>query len=233
MKQVFKIFSQTEGKEEHIEPKIIVDYRERNSRVIPEIIDLGMNIEFKELKVADYIINGTAIERKTVSDFIASMKNRRLIRQLEEIQQYKDRLLVIEGVDEQELYSDSEDNPGMHPNSIRGFILSILLNYKVPIIFTKDSKDTAKFLKILMNKKRHELPLNVTKKSLNTSEQSQFILEGFPGIGPKTAKKLLKEFKTIHNIIDAPEKKLREILGKKTDSFIKIIDNKYYARKNS
>ena len=55
----------------------------------------------------------------------------------------------------------------------------------------------------------------------------QFILEGFPGIGPKTSKKLLEEFKTIKNIINAPEEKLKKILGKKTINIKKIIEEPY------
>jgi len=53
----------------------------------------------------------------------------------------------------------------------------------------------------------------------------QFILEGFPGIGPTTAKKLLKKFKSIKKIINASEEELKEILGKKTETFLKIIDS--------
>ena len=132
---------------------IIIDHREKNSLVISELMELGFEIEFKQLKVGDYLIGGVAIERKTVSDFINSIKNKRLIYQLGELQQYKNKLLIIEGIDEQELYTDSEEIIGMHPNAIRGFLLSILLKYKVPIIFTKDYEDTAKFILILSKKK--------------------------------------------------------------------------------
>jgi len=218
-KKIFKIFSKKRGKKrKKPEKKIIIDYREKNSLVVSELVALGLKVEIKELKVADYLVRDVAIERKTVSDFITSMKNRRLIKQLEELQQYENRLLIIEGIDEQELYTDSEDRIGMHPNSIRGFLLSILLRYRVPIIFTKNYEDTAKFISVLSKRAEpKEAPLNVKKKALNKKEQLQFIIEGFPGIGPKTAKKLLKKFKTIKNIIDASEEELREVIGKKAD----------------
>ncbi|HUW44097.1 MAG TPA: ERCC4 domain-containing protein [Bacillota bacterium] len=227
MKKIFDIFSKKPSKESKEKPKAILDYREKNSLVPSELIHLGLEIEFRELKVADYIINGVAVERKTVSDFVSSMINKRLSKQLEELGQYSDKLLIIEGIDEQELYTDSEDRTGMHPNSIRGFLLSILLKYKVPIIFTKDYSDTAKFLSVLAKRKSKEVPLNINKKSLDKKERLQFILESFPGIGPKTAKKLLKKFRTIKNIINAPEEELREILGKKTEIIDKIINEKY------
>ena len=146
--------------------EIIIDYREKNSFVPAELISGGYNTEFMELKVADYLVKDVAIERKTVSDFITSIKNKRLVKQLEELQQYKHRLLIIEGIDEEELYT--EENFGMHPNSIRGFILSILLKYKTPIIFTKNAKDTAEFISVLYKKREiGAASINVSKKALN------------------------------------------------------------------
>jgi Fanconi anemia group M protein len=227
MKKIFDIFSKKYSKYVKEKPKAILDYREKNSLIPSELINLGLEIEFRNLKVADYIIKGVAIERKTVSDFVSSMINRRLIKQLKELGQYKEKLLIVEGIDEQELYTDSENWTGMHPNSIRGFLLSILLKYKVPIIFTKNYEDTAKFLSVLSKRKSKEFPLNVKKKNLNKKEQKQFIIEGFSGIGPKTAKKLFKKFKTIKNIINASEEELKEVIGKKAEIMKKIIEDKY------
>jgi len=70
MKPLHNIFSKRKTKKEIKKPKIIIDYREKNSLVASELIKLGLEIEFKELKVADYIVKGVAIERKTISDFI-------------------------------------------------------------------------------------------------------------------------------------------------------------------
>jgi len=228
-KPLHNIFSQKALKiKKETLPKetIIADYREKNSLVISELIHEGLDIKFQELKVADYIVKDIAIERKTVSDFISSMVNRRLLKQLKELQQYKNKLLVIEGIDEQELYND-DNSSGVHPNSIRGFLLSILLKHKIPIIFTKNSEDTAKFILILSKRKSKELSLNVSKKSLNKKEQLQFILEGFPGIGPKTAKKLLHKFKTIKNFVNASEEELKKIIGKKAEIIKKLIEGEY------
>lgn len=228
MKTLFNIFSKKETNPKEVEKiKISVDYREKNSLVISEIISLGLEIEFKTLKIGDYIVNGVVVERKTVSDFISSMISHRLRNQLEELQQYESRLLIVEGIDEQELYTDSENLTGMHPNAIRGFLLSVLLNYKVPIIFTKNYEDTARFIAVLAKRKSKELPLNVRKKTFDKKEQMRFIIEAFPGIGPKTSKKLLKEFKTIKNVINASEEELKKIVGKKAIGFKKIIEDEY------
>lgn len=227
-KPLFDIFSKTKKKKIPEKRKIIIDHQEKNSLLISELIDLGFEIEFTRLKVADYLVKGVAIERKTISDFIGSIKNKRLLRQLEELQQYEKKLLIIEGIYEQELYTDTQEREGMNANAIRGFLLSVLLSFKVPIIFTKDYQDTAKFIDVLSRKKNtRDVGLNVNKKTLNNDERSQFILEGFPGVGPKTAKKLLTEFKTIKKIINASEEELGKILGKKSEAFLKIIGNNY------
>lgn len=216
-KTIQNIFSKKKSPKKDIsKQKIIVDYREKNSLLYSELIGLNLEIEVKELKVADYLVNNIAIERKTVSDFISSLLNKRLLKQLEEMFQYKNRLLIIEGVDEQELYPELG---GIHPNAIRGFLLSILLKYKTPILFSKNYEDTAKFINILAKKKEKESSLNVTKKTLNKKERLQFILEGFPGIGPKNAKKLLEKFKTLKNIFNASEEELEKTIGKKAEVF--------------
>ncbi|MDO8516755.1 MAG: ERCC4 domain-containing protein [Nanoarchaeota archaeon] len=202
--------------------KIIADYRERNSLVYSNLIKLGLDVEFKELKVADYIFKDVAIERKTVSDFISSTIDKRIFHQLEEIKQYPNHLLIIEGIEEQELYDDSKSE-GIKSNAIRGLLLSIVLKYKIPIIFTKNAEDTASFIYVLSRKTNNEMSLNPKKKTRNPEEQKQYILVGFPGIGPKTAKKLLKEFKSIKNITNASLEDLRKSIGKKADIF-KLVD---------
>lgn len=226
MAPMFDIFSKSKTKKIRKE-RVVMDYREKNSLVYSNLIKNGMEVAVQELKVADYIVNDVAIERKTVSDFISSMINKRLIGQLESMQKYKNRILLIEGIDEQELYSEARYlDGGMHPNSVRGFLISIILKYKTPILFTKDSEDTAKFISVLAKRKEKELSLNVSKKSFNKKEQMQFILESFPGIGPKTAKKLLERFKTLRRILNAPKDELEEVIGKKSGIF-EIIDDMY------
>ncbi|MCL5018243.1 MAG: helix-hairpin-helix domain-containing protein [Candidatus Pacearchaeota archaeon] len=226
-KPIFNIFSKKteKPKVETEKQKVIADYREKSSLVASELISLGIEVEFRELKVADYLVNNVAIERKTISDFISSMINQRIKRQLEEIQQYEKKFLIIEGIDEQELYSD-DSTEGVSANAIRGFLLSIILKFRIPVIFTKNFEDTARFINVLARKKEKESSLNVSKKTLNKKERMQFILEAFPGVGPKTAKKLLEEFKTIKNIMNASAENLEKAIGKKAEVF-RIVGEDY------
>ncbi|MBS3090635.1 hypothetical protein J4433_02605 [Candidatus Pacearchaeota archaeon] len=211
--------------------KIIIDKHEKNSLVVSELAGQKAEIEFAILPVADYIIEDVAIERKTVSDFIGSMLNKRLLRQIESLKQHKNKILIIEGIDEQQLYNDSA-NAGLHANAIRGMLLSIMLKSKIPVLFTQDYKDTAKFLMLLAKRCEKEgggISMKFKRKATSISGQQRMILEGFPGIGPATSKELLKKFGTIKAVINAELAELEKIkkLGRKARIIKEISEKKY------
>lgn len=206
---------------------IIVDKREKNSLVIAELSQQKANFEIKHLEIGDYIVGNTVIERKTFSDFVSSMISKRLIKQLQNLKQYPRQILIIENED-----SDNNYSKNVHPNSVRGMLLSILLDYQIPILFTKDYIDTASFLILLekrLKKSEKEISLKPNKKAMTLPEQQQLVLESFPGIGPKTAKNLLTRFKTIKKIINATEEELEEarLNKKKIEIFKKIIETEF------
>jgi len=68
--------------------------------------------------------------------------------------------------------------------------------------------------------------IRAKKISRDKKETLQFLLEGFPGIGPKTAKKLLEKYKTIKNIINTPQEELEKEIGKKSEIF-NLLDEEY------
>src|SRR3989344_4460464 len=147
----FDIFSKEKVKEEK-KIKIVVDNREKNSLVISELMNMGFELEFTQLAVGDYIVNGVAIERKTISDLKSSIINKRIMQQLIELRQYENAILIVEGIIEDDLYSGI-----IHENAFRGFLLSVALEFKVPIIFTYNEKDTAKYLYVLAKKQKKDV----------------------------------------------------------------------------
>ncbi|MEI6731156.1 MAG: ERCC4 domain-containing protein [archaeon] len=190
--------------------RIIADTREKNSLVPSEIIKLGNLLEFSHLEIGDYIAGKTIVERKTFSDLQSSIINKRIFSQLENLKKYPSAILIIES-------SDAE--PFIHANAIRGFLLSCSLDYKIPIIFSKYERETAVFLSLLAKENKSPTSLRFKPSSFSKKEKIQYILEGFPGIGPKTAQLLIKEFKTIKNIINASQEELAKVIGKKAEAF--------------
>lgn len=219
MKKILNIFSSKK-----ITPKqkikIQIDNRERNS-LVPSLLSENFEIEWKQLPVADYLVNEVAIERKTVSDLKSSIINKRIFDQLLELKQYPRHLLLVEGILDEDLY-----NSGIHENALRGFLLSVALEYQTPIIFTHNEKDTAKYLYVLAKKdKPSESGIRASKILLSKEEQKQFILEGFPNVGPTKAKKLLEKFNSLSKIFQASEDELKEILGARANDFRNLLED--------
>jgi len=206
-------------KKEFPAKKVLIDYREKNSLVPSELMALKVPIEFQNLEIADYLIEDIAIERKSLSDFISSMINKRFLKQLQNLQQCPKPLIIIEGHQKDFDFNVSQ-------NAIRGFLLSISLSYKIQMIFTENSIETAEYINLIARKKPTNMSFNISKKNLTDTERLRFILESFPKIGPKTSEKLLKEFKGLKKIINASKEELQKVLGKKSEEIYKIIDMK-------
>lgn len=201
-------------------PKIIVDHREKNSFVVAELLNKPVSLEFQQLPIADYLIHDVAVERKTVADFKSSIMNKRIFDQIRNLRQHEKHLFILEGILDEDIYKI-----GMHENAFRGFLLSLLLS-KVPLLFTHNASDTAKYLCVLASKPQKQSPPSLRPSRLISSpeEQAQFILEGFPGIGPVAAKELLARFGSLKNVFTASEDEFKEVLGKRAAQFKDLLE---------
>ncbi len=197
--------------------KITVDRREPKE-IIKELITEELDVEVKQLEIADFIIQTklidgktqtVGIERKTIQDLLNSIIDKRLINQLIMLKENFDiSLLIIEG--EENIYALRD----FHPNSIRGIVTTVAIDFQIPIINTKNYRDTAKYLTIIakrLEKPRKAFTLLPKRKALTIKEQQLMIVESLPGIGPTIAKSLLEKFKTIKNLVNATEKELQEV----------------------
>ncbi len=224
-KSIHNIFSDEKEKKEIANTKIpiIVDTREKQSLIFTELYSRKSLTKFEKLEIGDFLVGDTIIERKTISDFQSSIFDKRLISQLKGMKKYPKQILILEGFYYN--YSDLRINE----NALRGMLLSISLDFQVPIIFTEDEKDTAKLLIILAKryeKEKVKISERQTKTLSTIEEQKQFILEGFPGIGPTISKQLLEKFKTLDKIFKSREKDLEKIESldeSKIKKFLKLL----------
>lgn len=198
--------------------EIIADFREKNSMIIANLVEKKNHVKIQQLDIGDYLIGDIAIERKTWPDFINSMIDKRIFCQLNNLKKFPKSFLIIEGNEEQVKNKDL-----IKP--AKGLILSIVTEYKTPIIFTKSEEETSEILSILAKKQESSFSLRPSRSVSSIQDKKQFILEGFPGIGPKTAQMLLEKLNTLKRIFSANEKELKEILGKKYKNFREILDS--------
>lgn len=187
---------------------IFADFREREMAKILEA--KGLQVAVKNLEVGDYVISDrVAIERKTAQDFVSSIidPQRNLFRQIGDLARAYDRpVLILEGRD---LYTTQ-----MNASSIQGALVSIAVDYGVPIIPTDDQKDTARVISLLASREAQEgrePKMHGHKTARTLKEQQEYLISAIPSVGPTVARNLLRHFGSIEKVMTAPEDELREV----------------------
>lgn len=211
--------------------RVHVDHRERGlARLIK---DLDFEIEFVQLPLSDYLIpskDGSAlIERKTVRDFLSSVRSNRLWDQLlrlmktEEVMgsKIKRRILLIHGDFEDYLAPMfSERERMVFWNQVMGAFMEILFVYDTPIIFARDNTAIKSFFKTLVRREAEgsndELPTarwyrKRARAELPVKDRKRYLLSSIPQIGEKLAGNLLEHFKTISAIANASIEDLQKV----------------------
>ena len=131
------------------EIKIICDDREKSNGIVKQLVELGIKIDLKRLDIGDYQVSERCvIELKTVPDFVDSIIDGRLLEQLKSLTKADRPILILEGMED--IYSQRN----IHPNAIRGMLSTIAVSYGIPIIQTKNNKETAELLHIIAKREQ-------------------------------------------------------------------------------
>lgn len=207
-------FIHTKSNQQIQEPKpiVFVDNREGPSPVIKELLRIGADVKMTNLQVADYIISDKiAVERKTELDFASSILDKRLFQQTKELSStYTHPLLILEG---ENPYTAS----GLTPQAIRGAILSLIFDFRLPVLLCKNSTETALTLYSIAKSEQLERKAHIDirgeKKPSTVAEQQEFLVAGLPHVELTLAKRLLATFGNAAGVFDAQEEKLREVKG--------------------
>ncbi len=191
--------------------RIIIDDRERKSG-IPELIKkIGINVEIKTLSIGDYIVSPeTVVERKSIQDFMSSIFDGRLFDQCNRLKQnFEFPIILLEGnVDEIE---DIVENPLI----FYGAISTIAIDFKIPIIPTPSASHSAKLLVAMCSRRESTNGhyLKKIKKSVDIEKQQLSVLCSLPGVGEKTALRMLEKFGTPLQVFSASVTDLSKISG--------------------
>ena len=215
---------------------IIADHRERASRTCEWLRSFNAEIIEKQLPVGDYIVSEkVGIERKTVEDFLSSILDQRLFRQLEDLSAtFEKPLLILEGDQ-----ASSFCARNMHPNAIHGALSSIAIDYGVPMIWTSTPRDTAAQIYWTgyreQVKKGSGVSSRVCKRGRDTAELQEFIVCGLPGINTMLSRRLLSHFGSAREVFWASEKELRAVEGvesKKANEIQCLVNGRYWPPKD-
>ena len=210
---------------------IFVDNRESQSSVLRELNTMDALIREKQLEVGDYICSDrVGVERKKITDFLASITDQRLFKQLDNMANtFEKPIIILEGNPEL-LFLERN----IHPNVIRGALSSIAIDYRIPIIWTQNSRETAKQVYWIAYreqvKEKREVQIRSNKKNSTLKDEQEFLIAGLPGISTTRARQLLKAFKTPEKVFSASEKKLQKLegFGEKKIKRMKAVLKKQY-----
>lgn len=173
------------------------------------------------LTEGDYLLSAAfAIERKTPSDLVDSLRTGRLIDQLDRLSEaYEYAALLIEG--------DSwEANPRLKSPMLARLDQWISVRPYLTTIYSPSTKMTARLLAGIARAEQDErqaLPPVAAPPTRPRPRGPADALSGLPGIGQANANRLLARFNTIAGIAQASPADLRETIGPKRGSRLHAI----------
>ncbi len=209
--------------------RIVADNREFNSGVARDLLRAGAFVEPKQLEVGDYILSDRCCaERKESGDFVQSIIDGRLFEQMIAMRSaYQRPLLIIEGPDITAVRN-------MNPLAIYSAVASISVDFGIPILQTRDAKETANLLYAIARREQADVKRDVAirgeKPQMSLAERQQFIVESLPDISSVLAKRLLCKFGTVKRIMGAEPEALERVegIGPVTAEEINRIANEIY-----
>lgn len=165
----------------------------------------------ERLATGDYLVNGEVlVERKTIRDLVASLVDGRLFPQVARLAHSLYRpVLLIEG-------PTPSSMPDVHDHSVEGALVSIAAIWRVPVVYSSDSEQSARMLRFLADQlcRRHERVLRrFDRKPKRLTSRRLFLLQALPGVGPALAERLLSYFGSIERIVSVDAATLAEVRG--------------------
>jgi ERCC4-type nuclease len=191
---------------------IIANTRERDSELAGLLENEEIKVGFAPLRYADFLIGGRlAIIRRTNVDFIADLKSKMLYRTLVFFKrEYPEPLYLVEG--------DKLSVNGTPLPTIRSGITHIAAVTRIPIIFTTDAADTAKYMSLLVKQSRFASPAPGERDSAEAEDEQPLpfqlkMLTQLPDVTGSIAQRMMDKFGTLKGVFCAKVTELQKIKG--------------------
>ena len=231
--------------------KLFVDYREK--KIISDLSTFFPDMQITRLPVGDVIIikktnpfwnrfyelgiedTAIIIERKSMADFISSIRSGRIWDQMNRISnldhlngiRVQHRILAVHGTFEDYFaqipdyqISDEIKGDGFW-RFITKSMTDVILKYGIPIIMLNNRNQFIELIKYLASTNLDFINTYVIKRRTSQNKRIKStgkdlqidMLCSIPLISYKLAERLLDEFKTISSICEASQKDLRKVKG--------------------
>ena len=192
---------------------VLADDRESGSSVV-ELLRQSpeFHVTVSRLKLGDYLVDNRFIfERKTLADLVAAIVDGRLFGQATRLAASRLRPAII-------LEGTSRDLAGrrIRVEAVQGALVTVALFCGIPILRTRTSEETVRTMLFAARQAQTciagALPRHGHRPQGKIARQL-YILQGFPGIGPERARKLVTHFGTVSAIVNARTEDLQFIDG--------------------
>ena len=193
-------------------PTIIVDSRELGSATTRELSKYDIAITPETLSIGDFIISDrTAVERKTVEDFVASIIDGRLFEQVSNLKSaYEMPILLIEG-------EGFQTSRNIAPEAVMGAVASVIVDFGVPVVWTRSPSESALLLLSIarreQSKGERRPRIRMERKPESLAHEQEFVIAGLPLIDTVLARRLLRAFGTVEKVFVASEQELQNVEG--------------------
>lgn len=203
-----------------------IDKREPQNmikKIVKIAKEMGLDYEVTTTPVGDYVWDDyIVIERKTVPDFINSIRSGHLETQLLDMEQFEHAFLFISGRFENIKFIPYIKNWTV--NHTIGSLCSIAARYNVKVLqFANDMQIAKAIFKIKekVDKGKKVEAVKRHSKTLNYVKPSFALYMNIPGIGEKTAAKLVEIYPSFFDFLkDYKEEKLKIRINKKAKKFL-------------
>ena len=194
---------------------IVIDSNEASKNPwLVEWLSKKVEVRVESLPCGDILIGDTLIERKTVKDFVNSLRGR-IWEQLDCMlnQENVQPILLIEGY--WALYRKTR----WRETSVLAALDTISVKMGVPVIMTPDKKGTLAYLlwKATKTDKRRRRVI-VEKKPKDLKGIALRIVASLPGVSVIRGESLLRKFGSLRALFNASKEELMEVegIGEKT-----------------
>ena len=195
--------------------EIVADQRELDATIGRDLSAReGYQVRLETLEVGDYVLSDrVVVERKTSEDFLDTLLggDRSLFDQVRAMATHYERpIVIVEGPDLFEVRD-------VHPNAIRGALASMVIDYGVSILRSRDATETTELLAIIAKREQthggREASVHGQKGGRTLPEQQEYVVSSIGDIGPVTARTLLEAFGSVQAIMQASEEELQDVHG--------------------
>lgn len=216
----------TESKSKNEKDLVITIDSSVREDIINELNKRGFILEVKSIEPLQFIVSediGGFI--KTFQEFYESIKTHDFFKNAELLRnQFLRPLFILE----------DDDSKDLDRNILLEALATLFIQLDMPIIFSRNTKDTVKLLLTIIRREKSDkvtrVATRMTKAPTEISELQNYILKGIPSINDELARKLLIKFKTFENLVTAKPEAFMEVkgIGKKLAEKLYAVFNSLY-----